>query len=114
MQARVMRITASVGSTIAASGTFSIVTSCALCMTVARILSLSFRILIVGDVLHPGDGRAVERFLDRDVGHCTGRGRAVPVLVVGRTPDDVAGADFDALFAFALGPASARDDDQRL
>ena len=37
MQARVTRITASVGSTMAASGTFSIRTSWALYMTVARI-----------------------------------------------------------------------------
>src|SRR3954464_1506482 len=38
MQARVTRISASVGVLISASGTFSIVTSCALCMTVARIV----------------------------------------------------------------------------
>src|SRR4051794_5084052 len=48
MQARVMRISASVGCWIAASGMFSIVTSCALCITVARmVFGLSSAALVV-------------------------------------------------------------------
>src|SRR3982750_3776455 len=116
MQARVMRITASVDCWMAASGTFSIVTSWMPCMTVARIsfCSCEIEILLVGDMLHPGDGRAVERFLDRDVSHGGRVGRAVPMLVIGRAPYDVAGADLDPLLAFALGPAGAGRHDQRL
>ncbi|AAF84576.1 hypothetical protein XF_1767 [Xylella fastidiosa 9a5c] len=71
-------------------------------------------VLLVGDVLQPLDVLAIERFLDRDVGHGrVGRG-AVPVPVARRAPDDVAGADFDDRLAFALRPAAARGDDQRL
>src|SRR5574338_40250 len=85
-------------------------------MTVARILfhSCWAQIFLVADMLHPLDRRAVQRFLDRDVSHCRGVGRAVPVLVVRRAPDDVAGADFLARFALALVPANACRDDQRL
>src|SRR5690242_19789696 len=99
MQARVTRMTASVGSTIAASGTLSMRTSCALGMMVARILfcSCDAEILFVGDVLHPRDRRAVQRFLDRDVGHGGLVGGAVPVLVVGWAPDHIARADFHAV-----------------
>ena len=38
----------------------------------------------------------------------------MPVLVAGRTPDDVAGADLDDRLAFALGPAAPGGDDQGL
>src|SRR5207244_8836145 len=71
-------------------------------------------ILLVGDFLHPGHDLAVERLLDGDVGHRAGRRRAVPMLVLGRAPDDVAGADLDDRLAVALGPADARGDDQGL
>src|SRR5512135_1183111 len=114
MQARVMRITASMGFWMAASGTFSMRTSWALCMTVARISGLSFQIFFVCDLLHPGDRRAVQGFLDRDVGHGRGRRRAVPMLHVGRAPDDIAGTDFDDRLAFTLRPADTGGDDQGL
>src|SRR5215217_7366465 len=60
-----MRITASVGSRIPASGMLSMRTSCALGMTVARILSGSceIEILLAADELQPADGRAVQRLL---------------------------------------------------
>src|SRR5438270_9099619 len=47
MQARVMRMIASVGCWIAASGMFSTVTSCALCITVARMV---FPFLLSGEI----------------------------------------------------------------
>src|SRR5437763_8973688 len=104
MHARVMRITASVGCWIAASGMLSMRTSCALGMVVARIsfCSREIQIFVVGHVLHPRDRRAVERFLDGDVGHRGGVGRTVPVLVMRRAPDHVAGADLDRLLALPL------------
>ncbi len=72
------------------------------------------KILFVGDLLEPFDVRAVERFLNRDMGHGGGRRRAVPVLVTGRAPDHVTGADFDDRAALALGPAAPGGDDQGL
>ena len=74
----------------------------------------SCEIVGVADLLHPHDVPAVERFLDRDVGHRGGRGGAVPVLVTRRTPDHVARPDLDDGLAFALRPAAAERDDQRL
>ena len=71
-------------------------------------------ILFVGDLLHPGDGRAVLAFLDGDVGHGFVRGRAVPVLVLGGAPQDVAGVEFQLRSALDLGPADAFGDDQGL
>src|SRR5215217_641542 len=99
MQARVTRITASVGSTMAASGTVSIRTSLARYITVARIDLLriagsSRPVLLVGDVLHPVDGLAALLLLDGDVGH-GGRGAGpVPVLLAGGEPDHVARPEF--------------------
>src|SRR3954469_5884326 len=63
--------------------------------------------LIVADLLHPVDALSVEGLGDRDVGHRGGGGRAVPVLLAGRNPDHVAGADLLLRAAFALGPAAA-------
>src|SRR6478735_3567044 len=94
MQARVMRITASVGCWIVASGTFSIRTWWAPGITVARIglllllIGEAGEVFLVGNVLHPGHGRTVEALLDRDMGHGGGRRGAVPVLVLGRAPQD--------------------------
>src|SRR3954470_4235187 len=50
-------------------------------------------VLLVADLLHPIDGRAVQLFLDSDVAHGSGRAGAMPVLFAGREPDDVARAD---------------------
>jgi hypothetical protein len=67
--------------------------------------------LLVAHLLHPFDGFAIERFLDGDVRHRrVGRG-AVPVLLAGRKPDDVAGADFLNWTALALHPAAAEGHD---
>jgi membrane protein YqaA with SNARE-associated domain len=68
----------------------------------------------VGHLLHPFDRLAIECLLDRDMGHRGARGGAVPVLVAGRAPYHVAGADLDDRLALALGPAAAGGDDQRL
>src|SRR4051794_12993856 len=104
MQARMMRMTASVGCWTVASGTSAIRTSCAFGMMVARIIGFSIlgvragargKVFIVGDMLHPGHGRAVQRLLDSDVGHGAGRCGAVPVLPVGRTPELVAGVELE-------------------
>jgi hypothetical protein len=65
-------------------------------------------------MLHPVHHFAVEHFRDGNVRHRRCRRRTVPVLVVRRTPDDIAGADFLDRPAFALRPADARRDDQRL
>src|SRR4051812_40931033 len=67
--------------------------------------------LIVADLLHPVDALPVEGLRDCDVGHRGGGGRAVPVLLAGRNPDHVAGADLLLRAAFALGPAAAGRDD---
>src|ERR1700723_3557940 len=58
-------------------------------------------------MLHPGDMLAVERFLGGDMDHVGGRPGAVPVLFVRRNPDDVAGVDFEHLFAPGLHPADS-------
>src|SRR3954463_12701860 len=62
MQARVIRITASVGFRRVASGTFSIVTSWALCMIVARIVAL----------LGFGGGRSCSGVRQRSLSTCHG------------------------------------------
>jgi hypothetical protein len=68
----------------------------------------------VADRLQPGRGAAVERFLHRDVGHRVVRRGAVPVLLAGRDPHRIAGADLLHRFALALHPADAGDDVERL
>src|SRR3954463_12885979 len=64
-------------------------------------------IFLVGDMLHPGDRRAVQRFLDGDVGHALARRGAVPMLVLGRAPENVAGMEFEDRSVLDLGPAHA-------
>src|SRR5208337_2412517 len=71
-------------------------------------------VLFVADLLHPVDGLAVERLLNGDVGHCGGRGGAVPVLLARRNPDDVARPDLFDGTAPALRPSEAECDDQDL
>jgi hypothetical protein len=70
--------------------------------------------LPVGDVFESVDGFVVKLFLDGDVAHRRGGSSAVPVFFVGREPDHVAGADFFDGTAFALSPAAAGGDDERL
>src|SRR5439155_23510912 len=71
-------------------------------------------VLLVGDVLEPRDVVAVERLLHRDVHHRDGRRGAVPVLLVGRDPHRVAGADLAHRPAPQLDPPHAGEDVQRL
>src|SRR4051794_24861496 len=78
------------------------------------IRSLPLRVLIVSDVLHPFDDFSVEAFDEGDVGHAGDRGRAVPVLLAGRTPHDVAGANLHDWASFALDETAAGGDDQHL
>src|SRR5688500_13305357 len=56
-------------------------------------LAPSFAVLLVRHLLHPRHRRAVQLFLNGDVGHRGGRGGPVPVLDARRDTDDVAGAD---------------------
>src|SRR5439155_21082174 len=71
-------------------------------------------VLFVGNLLQPLDGLAVELLLDGEVRHRRGRGGAVPVLLAGREPDNVAGADLLDRPAPALAAADAAGHDQRL
>ena len=65
-------------------------------------------------MLHPGDGRAVDRFVNGDMRHRDiGRG-TVPVLYTGGKPHHVTGADFLNRPALFLHPAKAGGNDQRL
>jgi hypothetical protein len=71
-------------------------------------------VLRVADLFHPVDDFAVQRFLNGDMRHSVRRRCAVPVLLTGREPDDIAGPDFLSGAAFALHPAAAGGHDQRL
>lgn len=71
-------------------------------------------ILCIGNVRQPFNVLAVERFLHGNVRHRSCGGRAVPVLVAGRAPDDISRTNLDDRLAFALGPPAARCDDQCL
>ena len=72
------------------------------------------QVLGVCNLLHPDHRYAIECFLNSNVRHSRCRRRTVPMLMAWRTPDDVAGANFDNRAAFALGPADTVEDDQRL
>src|SRR5580704_4349695 len=71
-------------------------------------------VLVVADILQPIDVLAVERFLHGDVNHDGCRAGAVPMLLVRRNPDHVAGANFPRLAAPHLHPADPGRDAQRL
>src|SRR6185312_2788560 len=71
-------------------------------------------VLLLGDLLEPVDGLAVEHLIDGDVSHRGLDGGAMPVLFAGREPDDVAGPNFLDWSAPALHATDARGDDQRL
>src|SRR5689334_14843644 len=110
-----MRMMASVGARIVGSSTSWNRTSCGPCRTVPFMSFLSCRVvLLVGDLLHPVHDLAVQLFLDRDVRHGGRRRGAVPVLLVRRTPHDVAGADDPDRTALALHVAATGGADQRL
>src|ERR1043166_6572933 len=71
-------------------------------------------ILRLGDVLEPGHGLAVERFLHGDVHHAGVGAGTVPVLLARRNPHRVAGADFAHRPALGLNPPGAEHDVQGL
>src|SRR5258708_151134 len=71
-------------------------------------------VLFVGDLFHPVNNFAGELFLDGDVGHGCGGCGAVPVLLTGREPDYIAGADFFDWSAPTLGAAAAGGYDEGL
>src|SRR5690348_16774858 len=71
-------------------------------------------VLLVGDLRHPIDDFAVERFLDGDMRHRRRRRGAVPMLLARWTPDHITGPDFLDGFAPALGPTEASRDNQAL
>src|SRR3954451_9123540 len=71
-------------------------------------------VLLVADLLHPIDGRAVQLFLDSDVAHGSGRAGAMSVLFAGREPDDVARADLLNGAALTLHQAEACHDNEGL
>src|SRR6266487_4323361 len=71
-------------------------------------------VLLVADPFHPVDGLAVEPLLDGDVRHRRRRRRTVPVLFVGRKPDDIAGVNFLDAPTPNLHPAVTGCDDQGL
>ena len=72
-------------------------------------------VLLVGDVLAPGDrAAAVVVLLHGDVDHEAVRGGAVPVVLAGLEEDAVAGADLLDRAALALAAADALGDEDRL
>ncbi len=77
-------------------------------------MARSGRILFVADLFQPVDHFAGERLGDGDMRHCRGRRGAVPMFLVGREPDHVAGPDLLDRASLALRPAAAGGDDQRL
>src|SRR5579864_963481 len=74
----------------------------------------SLPVLLVADLFQPVDDLPVELLLDGDVRHRGGRGGSMPVLLAGREPDHVTGADLLDRSTFALGPATAGRDDEGL
>jgi hypothetical protein len=83
-------------------------------MIVRDCVAKSTHVIVIAELVHPHDVHAVERFLDSNVGHRRSRRRTVPMLVTGRAPGDVAGADLDFRLPLALGPSASRGDDERL
>ena len=65
-------------------------------------------------MLHPVDSFSVLLFLDGDVGHGGCRGGSVPVLLMGRKPDDIAWVDFFDRTAFPLSESAARGNNESL
>src|ERR1051325_8321279 len=71
-------------------------------------------VLLIGHVLEPLHGFAVDRFLNRNVRYRDGWGRAMPMLFTGRKPNNIARLNLFHRPALALRPTNARGDDQRL
>lgn len=71
-------------------------------------------VLICAHVFQPIDRCSVELFLDRDVGHCRGRRRSVPVLLTGPKPHDIPRPDVLDGAAPTLRSSGPGCDDQGL
>src|SRR3954466_16054495 len=71
-------------------------------------------ILLIANLLHPVNDLAVELFLNGYVRHGRGWRRTMPVLLAWREPDHITWPDFFNRIAFALHPAAARRDNERL
>ena len=76
-------------------------------------ISTSF-VLFLADLLHPVDRFAVERLLNGDMSHRSGRRSAVPMLFTRHKPDHIARPDFLDRAAPTLNPPKAGREDQRL
>ena len=72
------------------------------------------KIFPVRHLLHPGHGSAVVGFMDGDMSHASMRRRAMPVLVFGGAPQDVARTKLQLRSTRNLGPANTLGHDQRL
>src|SRR5215204_979281 len=71
-------------------------------------------IFLIGHLLHPSHGRAVDGLLDGNVGHSLMRRRAMPVPVFCRAPKNVARVELQFRTAINLRPADTFGHDQRL
>src|SRR4051812_8003075 len=83
-------------------------------IVLSPILCRSLAILLVSNLFHPLDSFAVERFLNGDVSHGCRRRRAMPMFFPGSKPDHVARLDLFDRSAFALSPAEAGHNNERL
>lgn len=72
------------------------------------------QVILVGNVLHPRDGAAIDRLRDRNVSHRSLVGSTVPVALVSRDPDRIARRHLMARLPLALDPAATGCDDQDL
>ena len=68
----------------------------------------------VADLLQPVDHPSVRLLLNRDMGHCSSRRGAVPMLLAGRDRDDVTRPNLLDRTTRALHAAAAGSDNQRL
>ena len=69
------------------------------------------QVLFVSDLLHPFDHFAVEGLCDGNVRHGGGRSCAVPMPFIRRTPDSIAGPNFEFRLIFTLDPTAPTSDD---
>src|SRR3954467_2423576 len=80
----------------------------------ASISATGGAVLLVGHLLEPLHHLAVERLLDGDMLHRILGRRAVPMLLAGGEPDNVAGPDLLDRATVALHEPAAEEHDQRL
>src|SRR5579863_1290257 len=71
-------------------------------------------VLFVADLFHPIDNFPIALFLNGDVRHGRGGRSPMPVLLAGREPDHITGADILDRTSPTLCQAAARGDDEGL